>query len=333
MVINLLVLSWSAVIGAGAAGRAQAPGDTLRLYAVGDINLGRRLAKQRLLAGDTLYPFRVFGDTLRGADIAFGNLESPIAPDSQLTWETAFLFTAPRVAAAALAGAGFAVVSTANNHAWDAGQPGVEETMRQLTRAGVRFVGSAYGRDMVQQPVIVRRRSWRVAFFAVTRAWNPAPYTFYRHAGAGWIAWGDPSWIYPAIRELKASGRADLLVVSVHGGKEYADTPPDYHRDFLYGLVDAGADIVLAHHPHVLQRVVWYKGRPVVQSLGDFVFSQGEPWTGLSAILRVAVAPNKTMRLSAIPVRVGYQPRLVTGTAADSIRDRFGVPLSTVSTP
>src|SRR3989449_9005163 len=87
-----------------------------------------------------------------------------------------------------------------------------------------------------------------------------------------------PSWIYPAIRALKASGRADLIVVSVHGGKEYVDTPPDYHRDLLHGLVDAGADLVLAHHPHVLQPVVWYQGKPIVQSLGNFVFAPDVPW-------------------------------------------------------
>jgi poly-gamma-glutamate capsule biosynthesis protein CapA/YwtB (metallophosphatase superfamily) len=309
------------------------PADTLRLYAVGDINVGQGLAKRQLLKGDTLYPFRALLDTLRGADLTFGNLESPIAPDSGAGRDSVGIFTAPPAAAAALARAGFDIVSTANNHAWDGGQAAVEETMRQLTRAGVLFVGAGFGRDMAQQPVIVRRRGWRVAFFAVTRAWNPAPYAFYKHPGASWIAWGEASWIYPAVRALKASGQVDLVVVSVHGGKEYVETPPQYHRDLLWGLVDAGADLVLAHHPHVLQPVVWYKGKPIVQSLGNFVFLQGDPWTRLSAIVRVVVAPDKTMRLSAIPVRAGAQPALATGAAADSVGRRLGIPLATASTP
>jgi poly-gamma-glutamate synthesis protein (capsule biosynthesis protein) len=207
--------------------------------------------------------------------------------------------------------------------------------MRQLTRAGVRFVGSGFGRDMAEQPVILERRGWRIAFFAVTRAWNPAPYSFYQHPGANWIAWGHPAWIYPAIGALRASGRADLIIVSVHGGREYVDEPPDYHRAFLYGLVDAGADLVLAHHPHVLQPVVWYQGKPIVQSLGNFVFVQDDPWTRLSVILRVVVTPDRRMLLSAIPVRVGAQPTLATGAAADSVHRRFHLPLSipTVSQP
>src|SRR2546426_4812400 len=123
------------------------------------------------------------------------------------------------------------------------------------------------------------------------------------------------------------------VVVSVHGGREFVAAPPKYHQDLLYGLVDAGADLVLAHHPHVLQRVVRYKGKPIVQSLGNFIFLQSGPWTRLSAILRVIVRPDKQLHLSAIPIRAGHQATLATGTAADSIRSRLGIPLSTPAHP
>ncbi|HTD70535.1 MAG TPA: CapA family protein [Gemmatimonadales bacterium] len=333
--IGVLLLSVNVASCNVNVGLRQQPTDTLRLYAVGDINLGRRLAKERLLEGDTLYPFLALRDSLAAADITFGNLESPIAPDARATADSGGIFTAPPAAAAALARAGFDVVSTANNHAWDGGPAALEETMRQLTRAGVRFVGSGFGRDMAEQPVILERRGWRVAFFALTRAWNPAPYTFHSHAGSQYVAWGDTGWIYPAIRELKASARADLVVVSMHGGTEYVDTPPKHMQDLARGLVDAGADLVLAHHPHVLQPVVWYRHKPIVQSLGNFVFLQDDPWTRLSAILRVVVTPDRRLRLSAIPVRVGHQPTLATGVAADSVRRRLRVRLSptTVAKP
>src|SRR2546427_966512 len=155
-------------------GLVQQPTDTLRLYAVGDINLGRRLAKQRLLEGDTLYPFLALHDSLAAADITFGNLESPITPESSAAPDSEVVFTAPPVAAAALARAGFDIVSTANNHAWDGGPAAAEETMRQLTRAGVRFVGSGFGRDMAEQPVILERRGWRVGVFAPPPPPEPA---------------------------------------------------------------------------------------------------------------------------------------------------------------
>jgi len=302
-----------------------APRDTLRLLAVGDINLGRRLAKEYLEKGDTLFPFREVMDSLDSGDLLFGNLESPIAPDSHAIEPAGMRFTAPVLAASALARAGFAIVSTANNHAWDGGPGGVVETMERLSEQGVRFVGSGFGRAMAEQPVIVERRGWRIGFFAVTRAWNPAPDDFYGHPGSRYIAWGDPAWLYPAIRALKASGRVDLIVVSVHGGMEYRDEPPPSYQRFLEGIADAGADLVLAHHPHVLQPVIYRNGTPIVQSLGNFVFSQDRPWTRLGAIVRITVAPDRTMTVSAIPVRAGYQVTFADGAAADSVRARLGL--------
>jgi len=305
----------------------QGPRDTLRLYAVGDINLGKHDARDRLLKGDTLYPFAAVADSLRAAHILFGNLESAIAAQRHRSESSAYVFTAPVVAAQTLARAGFDILSTANNHGWDGGQTAVEETMRQLTRAGVLFVGSAMGRPMAEQPVIVRRQGWRVAFFAVTRAWNASPNDFYGHEGANFVAWGDPRWIFPAVQRMKAEARADLIVVSVHAGTEMADEPQPSLRRFYEGLIDAGADIVLGHHPHVLQPVVWYHGKPIAQSLGNFIFASG-PTTNLSAILRFDIAPGGSIRVSAIPVRAGFQAQFIDSTAADSVRRRLNLPRS-----
>src|SRR5438094_10388861 len=108
---------------------------TLRLYAVGDINLGRHTARERLIAGDTLYSFRPLLDTLRGADITFGNLESPIAADTGQVDDSGAAFTAPPVAALALAQAGFAILRAGNKHGWCGGRAEARETGAQVARA------------------------------------------------------------------------------------------------------------------------------------------------------------------------------------------------------
>jgi len=100
----------------GALQGGSGPKETLRLYAVGDINLGRRDALDRLLQGDTLYPFAALVDTLRAAHILFGNLESAIALQTRHRDTSGMVFTAPLVAAQSLARAGFDMLSTANDH-------------------------------------------------------------------------------------------------------------------------------------------------------------------------------------------------------------------------
>src|SRR2546426_8212253 len=100
----------------------QGPTDTLRIYAVGDINLGRNLGRTVLARGDTLYPFRALADTLRAADLTFGNLESPIVAGTRQVDTAAGGFTAPRLAAPSLARARLTMGRTAHNPPLDRGR-------------------------------------------------------------------------------------------------------------------------------------------------------------------------------------------------------------------
>lgn len=320
----LLALAQQPVPRPTPAPRPSAARDTLRLYAVGDMNLGWEVGSDYLLRGNTRYPFDAVRDTLAAADILFGNLESPIAPVGQPFEHTGSpVFSAPPVAADALVAAGFDVVSTANNHAWDTGLTGVLETVKQLDRVGLPHAGTGRTLADAHRPAIVVRNGWRVAFFAMTRAYNPAPRRFYSHIGSRYIAYADSAWLYPAIRSLKASGAADLVVVSVHAGEELSDHPDEPLRQFLEGAVDAGADLCLGHHPHVLQPVEWYHGKPIAFSLGNFIFRPGAPWTAYSAIFEFTVAPDGRMSVDAVPARAGLQATFASGGAADSVRQRL----------
>ncbi len=301
--------------------------EPLHLYAVGDLNLGRTVTWDYLLRGDTLYPFKAVRDTLASADILFGNLESPIAEPGHPYEKTgSFVFTTPPVAADALKRAAFDVVSDANNHAWDAGIDGVVETVEELDRVGIAHIGTGVTLDLAHRPAVIERKGWRVAFLGATRAFNAAPDSFYAHPGSRYVAWADSGWLYPEIRRLKESGLADIVVVSVHAGQELAEKPDNALRRFFEGAIDAGADICLGHHPHVLQPVEWYRGKPIVYSMGNFIFRQGAPWTGLSGVFEFTVRPGGAISLALRPIRADYQAKLITGAAADSARRRVGLP-------
>src|SRR5439155_15823144 len=168
------------------------------------------------------------------------NLESPIAPLGHAYEPTgSFVFSTPPVAADELMRTGSDVVSSTSFPAWAPGIAGVLETLVQLDRVGVAHAGTGHTVAAAHRPVILERKGWRVAFFAMTRAFNPAPTHFYTHLGSHYIAYADSGRLYPAIRQVKATHAADLVVVSVHAGQELSPEPDAALRQFFRGAVDA----------------------------------------------------------------------------------------------
>jgi poly-gamma-glutamate synthesis protein (capsule biosynthesis protein) len=208
----------------------------------------------------------------QGADLAFGNLETPVAP---LTGRPGvpFQFNAPEALPAALRASGFTVLSTANNHAFDQGANGVGETLNRLRAEHLVPVGSGEDRSRAEALQMVERQGLRVAFLAFTDIFN---IDLNRRAAEPWVRPLDLEPALEAVRE--ARGRSDLVVVSVHWGNEYQHLPTKRQKDIALSLVNAGCDVILGHHPHVLQplEVLEVNGRRalVAYSLGNFISNQ-----------------------------------------------------------
>ena len=301
----------------------QAPRDTLRIVAVGDLNLARVVARTYILRGRGAQVFAAVSPELRSADLAIGNLESPIM-DRDTVADTALspVFAAPRAAARLLAEAGFGVLGTANNHAWDFGKPALLESIARLDSAGITHAGTGPTPDAALRPAVVRRRGWTVAVFSVTGIINFPDLVLQGHAAACCIAWADTTRLREAIRAARDSG-ADLVLVMLHAGREYRDVPPDDVRATARGIVRAGADAVIGHHPHVPQGLEWVNGHPILYSLGNFVFAQHRPWTrrGLAALL--TVPPRGPLIVRVRPVVAGERPRWATGRDSARVMAHF----------
>jgi poly-gamma-glutamate synthesis protein (capsule biosynthesis protein) len=266
----------------------------LTLVAVGDVLPHRRVkASARTFGWDaTFAPVR---PVIAGADIAFANLESPVAPDHHQGIHGE-VFNAPATLAPGLAAAGFDVLSLANNHVFDQGTAGLVETRDRVRAAGMHPVGAGATCAEAHAPVVVEVKGVRVAFVAVVdllnadlRAGDDAPCVFV----AGPPCTGDclpdrdalffradPDRLRAAVARARAD--ADLVVVSAHWGNEYRTTPLPEYRPLATLLVAAGADVVLGHHPHVLQPVerITAEGRTgiVAFSLGNFVSDMGRSY-------------------------------------------------------
>jgi poly-gamma-glutamate capsule biosynthesis protein CapA/YwtB (metallophosphatase superfamily) len=299
-----------------------APGH-VRFLAVGDVNLGRSVG-QALLKGDTLFPFRSVRDTFAAYDLVFGNLESSLSDQNGVTQHPVYnlIFCGPPEGAASLAQAGMRVVSVANNHLLDYGRRGLEQTLASLDEAGIAHAGAARDSAGLYRPARVKVGGLELAFFACTAIMNAA--------GERWkraVAFADTGRLLPAVRRYRDS--VDFIVVSYHGGTEYADRPDASTRSFAHAVLDGGADLFLGHHPHVFYGIESWHGKYLVPSLGNFVFRQpARFWTQRSFALACELsrdsAGTRVTSLRCLPALAGAQPRFVSeGEDAVSILERI----------
>jgi poly-gamma-glutamate synthesis protein (capsule biosynthesis protein) len=307
------------------SGASMGSSDTTRVefLALGDVNLGRRLGKV-LLTGDTLFPFVNVADTLARYDVVFANLECPVSDQHGQTEHPRnnLIFTAPPVAAWSLKRGGISVVSTANNHALDYGTSAARETLRWLDSLGIAHAGSAPEGQNAYRPAVICRNGIRVALFACTDFINGSP--------RGWersIASADTGKLFPQLRVWQDS--ADFRILSYHGGEEYADRAPQRVREFMRKAAEAGADLVIGHHPHVPHGLERHGKAWIAHSLGNFVFRQpGRFWAEHAIALSVTLVRTDSTcsigRIRVLPVRCDFQPSWLTpGPEYEKVRARI----------
>jgi len=225
-------------------------------------------------------------DLFKGADFGFVNLETPVAP-AHSKGSKPFMFDAPPALPEALKSSGVKIVSFANNHVMDQGWAGFAETRDHLKEIGLQFVGSGHSAAQTWQPLFVEANGIKVGWLGMTR-WlngnrNPdkddQPHVnFFPYPGEGGGAPGaDEAKVLDALKAAK--GQCDLLVVSLHWGTEYATAPRPEDVELAHKMLDAGASVIVGHHPHVLQPIETYTtadGRMgvIFYSLGNFLSNQ-----------------------------------------------------------
>jgi poly-gamma-glutamate capsule biosynthesis protein CapA/YwtB (metallophosphatase superfamily) len=281
----------------------------VEVVAVGDVMLGRGVVKEA-------QPFAMVAPWLRAADLAVGNLECAIAAGGTPR-PGPYRLRAPLSAAAALGDAGFDVVAVANNHSLDYGSQGLAGTVARLQDAGIDTVGAGLDIQAAFRPVIREVGGVRLAFLA----FNSVPDPDDGPQDGGWTrANWDRERVLAAI--AAARSQASAVIVSVHWGYEYELGADPAQRDAAQAMLDAGADLVIGHHPHVVQGTQAEtsevsRGQFVAYSLGNFVFDQeqGEMQQGLA--LRAFFDGQGLRAVQALPLRAGPRPRLLApGDAA-----------------
>jgi gamma-polyglutamate biosynthesis protein CapA len=260
---------------------------------VGDIMFDRgvRSSVVKNLSGDygALYANAGY---LKEADIAFGNLEGPVATGGYKVGSR-FSFRMDPAGLVAMRNAGFDVVSFANNHVGDYTRAAFTETLALLSQNNILVSGAGMNKGEASVPAIVDVRDMKIGFVSVS------------DVGPHWIEATDtaPGILIasnPKLPEIIAAAKTqvDILVVSFHWGDEYS-LVNKRQETLAHRAIDSGADIIVGHHPHVMQRMEWYNNKPIFYSLGNFIFDQYfSPHTMRGMVANVSIDP-KTKEISA----------------------------------
>jgi poly-gamma-glutamate capsule biosynthesis protein CapA/YwtB (metallophosphatase superfamily) len=255
----------------------QPPADaTMTVLAVGDLMVHRgQLSVARAGISYNFAPsLRPVEPVISAADIAVGNLETTLRGSGFSGYPA---FRSPRSFARALQDAGFDVLTTANNHTLDGGAYGVRYTSDYLDSLGIAHTGSNRA-----GPAIVEHDGVKIAFLAYTYATNGIHSPF-----SGAVNRIKLATMKHAIAAARA--QADLVVVCPHWGTEYSRGIEKSTRAKARALIDAGADIILGSHPHVVRPIEKYKGHYIVYSMGNFLSGMSKPYTDLGIMVDATV--------------------------------------------
>lgn len=264
-----------------------------------------------LAAGETPgFAFNDF-DAFAGADIAMVNLESPVTVRGTKQVKP-FTFRMNPSFIPAIVKAGISIVNLANNHIFDFGEEGLFDTIDHLDSAGLIHIGAGRNHEEAHRGVILETRGRRVGFLGYYGGSEAPPAI----AGKPGVAKRELSLIRRDIARLKEN--AEFVVVNFHWGKEKESYPADDQVAFARAVIDAGANAIIGHHPHVLQGIEWYNEGIIVYSLGNFVFGGNSRHTYDTAIFEIRLCSDKhDFRL--IPLRI-VEWRITEPTTEESER-------------
>jgi poly-gamma-glutamate capsule biosynthesis protein CapA/YwtB (metallophosphatase superfamily) len=297
-----------------------AHGAEVIIQAAGDVMLGGRWEKQVARDG-YFHPFERIAPELKKGDITLINLEAPLTSRGSEFTDKKYRFRVNPKAAAALKKAGITTVTLANNHSMDYGATGLQDTLQQLDKAGIGHVGAGENLAAARKPVIYDIRGTKVALLGYSLT---LPQEFW----AGEKRAGTAPLLEKLVKEDIAQARkqASIVVVTAHWGEEGTTRLREYQPRLARMMIDAGADAVIGHHPHILQGVEKYKRGIIFYSLGNFAFAHKSRIADRTLLVRLRFDGDKrTAELLPVNILhkdVGFQATPLSGKRADELIER-----------
>nr|WP_316244869.1 CapA family protein [Paenibacillus antibioticophila] len=246
------------------------------------------------------YPYKHVKDLFLQDDLTVLNLETPVTEGGTPEEEKTFVFKSSPKALPEMVRAGVEAVNLANNHILDQGVEGLLDTLEHLSEAGVLHVGAGKNSKEAFAPVYVERNGIRIALCGFSRVIPRKEWAAGK--GPGVAATYDSTQAVKTIEE--ARDQADLVLVVVHWGKERTVELEKHQTELAHAYIDAGADLVIGGHPHVLQGLESYKGKWIAYSTGNFIFTKSkDPNTWETAVFQASCSKAGDCELKLVPYR------------------------------
>jgi poly-gamma-glutamate synthesis protein (capsule biosynthesis protein) len=242
----------------------------IKLAFVGDMMLGRGVKNSvyKNFSGDYEQLFIKVKQTLLDYDLLFVNLEGPIS-DKGDDVGGLYSFRFEPVTISVLKEVGFDIISLANNHTFNWGEVALLDTIKLLSNTGMSYIGAGFDGLDAYQDKILNIKGTKISFLAFSEFKAGGTMSSSTNPGLALISEEN------VIRGVsRAKNNSDLVIVSFHFGEEYTDLPNDYQKKYAKLAIDSGADLIVGHHPHVIQTLEQYKNVYIIYSLGNFIFDQ-----------------------------------------------------------
>ncbi|MEK7251469.1 MAG: CapA family protein, partial [Bacteroidota bacterium] len=261
----------------------------------------------------------------RTDDMSMVNLEVPVTTRGAQQRKPFTFRMKPRFLEA-ITSAGIDVVNIANNHIYDFGKKGLYDTIASLDSAKVSHVGAGRNHNEAHQPVIkmiVGKTIGILGYYGRrldSASGGEAPAATGKSCG---VAARELNLIERDIRSLKEKDKVDYVVINFHWGTEKAKKPDAEQRAFAHDVIEAGADAIIGHHPHVLQGIELYRNKVIVYSLGNLVFGGNGRHSYDTGVFEIRLS-NGGPAYEFIPVRITqWKASVLTGSAGDSLLNQM----------
>lgn len=292
-----------------------------KLFFVGDMMLDRAVRTSVIKNFNNDYNSLFLNlSELKEADILFTNLEGDVS-DIGNNVGSKYSFRMDPLVLPAIKEAGFDIVSFANNHVGDWNVPAFKDTLSRLSNIGILKTGAGFTKYEAETPTIIEKNDIKFGFLG------------FSDVGPNWIAATNESpgillASNPRLPEIikKAKSKSDVLIVSFHWGEEYKKIHNKRQELLAHKAIDSGADMVIGHHPHVIQDIETYRDRPIVYSLGNFIFDQYFSKDTMQGMLFGATFLGKDIKETSrriITLNKKFQPEGIFNNEKEAMKSKF----------